>query len=68
MPLESEAELFRPKSTLISFVHPAINKQIVDLLAQRQLTVFAMDCIPRISRAQVRHYSSLRLLVFRAPR
>eukprot|EP00731_Ephydatia_muelleri_P026932 Em0018g1032a len=29
------------------------NKDLVDKLASREITAFAMDCIPRISRAQV---------------
>lgn len=41
------------ESVLISYIRPAQNKAIVDLLAERRLTAFAMDCIPRISRAQV---------------
>jgi NAD(P) transhydrogenase len=49
----SEIEFFRPQSTLISFIWPSQNKEIVDLLAKKQLTVFGMDQIPRISRAQV---------------
>lgn len=42
-------------STVISFLYPVQNKSIVDALAQRNagLNVFAMDKIPRISRAQV---------------
>jgi hypothetical protein len=39
---------------LISFLYPAQNKALIDELAKRKATVFAMDCIPRISRAQVR--------------
>uniref|UniRef100_A0A183CD08 NAD(P) transhydrogenase, mitochondrial n=1 Tax=Globodera pallida TaxID=36090 RepID=A0A183CD08_GLOPA len=48
-----EVDTFRPNSTLISFIWPAQNRSMVELLAKRQITVFAMDCIPRISRAQV---------------
>ena len=33
------------------------NKDIVDALAQRKMTAFGMDCVPRISRAQVRDFS-----------
>ncbi|CAK7234709.1 hypothetical protein SCUCBS95973_009026 [Sporothrix curviconia] len=39
--------------TLISFIQPVQNKELVDLLAARKVTSFAMDMIPRISRAQV---------------
>ncbi|CAG0906128.1 unnamed protein product [Cyprideis torosa] len=44
---------FREGGKLMSFIYPAQNKDLVDALAKRQLTVFAMDCVPRISRAQV---------------
>lgn len=40
-------------STVISFVYPAQNKGLVEKLRERKATVFAMDLIPRISRAQV---------------
>lgn len=39
-------------STLISFLYPAQNKDIVKALAENKVTSFAVDCIPRISRAQ----------------
>src|SRR5947207_6011185 len=40
-------------AVLISFLQPAQNKRIVDALAHRRSTAFAMDLIPRISRAQI---------------
>lgn len=52
-PESSEIGSFRENGTLISFLYPAQNKALLDELSQRKLTVFAMDCIPRISRAQV---------------
>lgn len=52
-PVESEIGQFREKSNLISFLYPAQNKQLVDQLAKLNMNVFAMDAIPRISRAQV---------------
>ncbi|CAG7787017.1 unnamed protein product [Allacma fusca] len=52
-PLDKEVDLFKKNSTLISFMYPAQNKTILDKLALKELTVFGMDCIPRISRAQV---------------
>ncbi|KIH62307.1 alanine dehydrogenase/pyridine nucleotide transhydrogenase [Ancylostoma duodenale] len=52
-PSVKEAALLKEKSTLISFVYPATNKVVVDELAKRHLNVIAMDCVPRISRAQV---------------
>lgn len=47
-----EAELMREASTLISFIWPAQNKDLLDKLAERRATVLAMDCVPRITRAQ----------------
>ncbi|CAL1537588.1 unnamed protein product [Lymnaea stagnalis] len=52
-PLQEEVANFRDRGTLISFLYPAQNKDLVDQLSKKQLTVFAMDCVPRISRAQV---------------
>ena len=49
---EHEADLLRAQSTLISFVWPHKNKDLVDRLAARGVTLLAMDQIPRISRAQ----------------
>ena len=53
--LGSEINNLRKGSTLISFLYPVQNKPIVDALAAKnaELNVFAMDKIPRISRAQV---------------
>ena len=39
-------------STLISFLWPAKNEEQVQLLRRRNITAIAMDCVPRISRAQ----------------
>lgn len=52
-PLETEIASLRPESNLISFLYPGQNKQLIDALATKKLTAFGMDCIPRISRAQV---------------
>ena len=51
-PVGSEADLLKPGATLISFIWPAQNKPVVDRMAGRKLTVFAMDAVPRITRAQ----------------
>jgi len=40
-------------ATVISFLYPAQNAPLIEELAKKDLTVFAMDSIPRISRAQV---------------
>src|SRR4051812_10851766 len=47
-----EADLIKEGATLISFVWPAQNKELIDRLAKRKLTVLAMDAVPRITRAQ----------------
>ena len=51
-PSHDEVALLREGGTLISFIYPAQNKTLVDLLATRRATVIAMDAVPRISRAQ----------------
>ncbi|CAL1293735.1 unnamed protein product [Larinioides sclopetarius] len=52
-PSAAEVGKFRNSSTLISFLYPGQNSDLVKSLQQKQLNAFAMDCIPRISRAQV---------------
>jgi len=47
-----EADLLREHATLISFIWPAKNPELLARLAARKATVLAMDLIPRISRAQ----------------
>ena len=39
-------------ATLIGFVWPAQNKELLERLAARKVTVLAMDAVPRITRAQ----------------
>ncbi|KAL9115890.1 MAG: hypothetical protein Q9227_000258 [Pyrenula ochraceoflavens] len=48
-----EVNSLRAGATLISFLFPAQNKHLVDAIAAHHVTAFAMDKIPRISRAQV---------------
>ncbi|HOJ72924.1 MAG TPA: NAD(P) transhydrogenase subunit alpha [Phycisphaerae bacterium] len=49
-----EAEMIRPGSMLICFLHPAApaNQSVVRTLRERRVTSLTMDGIPRISRAQ----------------
>jgi NAD(P) transhydrogenase subunit alpha len=47
-----EADLLKPDSTLISFIWPAQNPELMNHLARRGSTVLAMDSVPRITRAQ----------------
>lgn len=49
----NEVRDLRQGSTIVSFLYPAQNKPLVEELAARGVTSFAMDMIPRISRAQV---------------
>ncbi|PWC12721.1 Re/Si-specific NAD(P)(+) transhydrogenase subunit alpha [Brenneria roseae subsp. americana] len=51
-PQDDEIELTRAGSTVISFIWPAQNPELLEKLAARQVTVLAMDSVPRISRAQ----------------
>ncbi|PPC92064.1 MAG: NAD(P)(+) transhydrogenase (Re/Si-specific) subunit alpha [Methylobacter sp.] len=47
-----ETELLGSGATLISFIWPAQNETLMQQLAAKQVTVLAMDSVPRISRAQ----------------
>jgi len=47
-----EADLLKEGATLVGFIWPAQNKETLDRLAKRKATVFGMDCVPRITRAQ----------------
>merc|ERR1712045_488362 len=52
-PSLEEVALLRDEATLYSFLYPAQNKELIDEMAKYKLTAFGMDCVPRISRAQV---------------
>ena len=47
-----EVELLPKGGNLISFIWPAQNEDLLNRLTAKKATVLAMDCIPRISRAQ----------------
>jgi len=51
-PEGNEAEMLRTGQTLISFLWPAQNPEMLKDLTDRGVTALAMDYIPRISRAQ----------------
>jgi len=50
---KNEVDLLKPTGHLISLLFPGINPPVVEALQKKNVTSFAMDCIPRISRAQV---------------
>ena len=52
-PSTQEVPLFKDGSVLYSFLYPKQNQPLIDELAKKKLTAFGMDCVPRISRAQV---------------
>lgn len=47
-----EADLMHEGTTLISFLWPAKNQELIERLARRKATVIAIDQVPRITRAQ----------------
>jgi len=51
-PTDGEIGLIREGAVLIAFLYVAGNPAVVRRLAERHITAFAMDLIPRISRAQ----------------
>jgi H+-translocating NAD(P) transhydrogenase subunit alpha len=52
-PTPEEIALMKPGSTLVSFIWPAQNPELMQALADRKLTVLAIDSLPRqLSRAQ----------------
>ncbi|MBD1226456.1 Re/Si-specific NAD(P)(+) transhydrogenase subunit alpha [Xenorhabdus griffiniae] len=51
-PEDDEIALMKEGAALISFIWPAQNPALMAKLAEHKVTVFAMDAVPRISRAQ----------------
>jgi len=51
-PTVEEAMLIKEGACLICFVYPSRNETLLKALAERKITLLAMDCVPRISRAQ----------------
>ncbi len=47
-----EADLLKEGAVLVAFIWPAKNQELVARLRARKISVFAMDQIPRLSRAQ----------------
>ncbi len=51
-PSMAEVARMREGTTLVSFIWPAQNPELMRSLAEKKATVLAMDSVPRISRAQ----------------
>ncbi|MEA9389360.1 Re/Si-specific NAD(P)(+) transhydrogenase subunit alpha [Acerihabitans sp. TG2] len=51
-PADDEIALIKPGSTVVSFIWPAQNPALLEKLSANNITVMAMDSVPRISRAQ----------------
>ena len=51
-PTDEEAEAFKEGQIYIGLLFPYNNKELINKLADRKITAFAMELIPRISRAQ----------------
>jgi NAD(P) transhydrogenase subunit alpha len=51
-PEDGETDLIREGGWLVGFIWPGQNREIVDRLAKKNANVFAMDSVPRITRAQ----------------
>lgn len=51
-PSPMEADMMKEESTVISTMFPLLNLESVRKLLSRKITVFAMEMMPRISRAQ----------------
>jgi hypothetical protein len=49
---QDEVDLLRPGQTLVSFVWPGQNPDLLQRIARTGATTLAMDSVPRISRAQ----------------
>ncbi len=51
-PDDKEVELMHEGQTLISFIWPAQNEDLMKKLSAKKVNILAMDSVPRISRAQ----------------
>ncbi|XP_010786020.1 NAD(P) transhydrogenase, mitochondrial-like [Notothenia coriiceps] len=47
-----EVDMMKESATLMSFIYPAQNPELMDLLSQKKATVLAMDQVPRVTIAQ----------------
>ncbi|CAM3792718.1 Re/Si-specific NAD(P)(+) transhydrogenase subunit alpha [Vibrio aquimaris] len=51
-PSDKEIEFIKEGATLVSFIWPAQNTELMEKLSAKKINVLAMDSVPRISRAQ----------------
>ena len=51
-PSTEDLDRIKSGAVLIGFLWPAKNKDLLDALKTRNISALAMDCVPRISRAQ----------------
>ncbi len=51
-PAPDEVERLPSGSTVVGFLQPLVNRDLVQALAERGVTSFSMDAIPRVTRAQ----------------
>ena len=51
-PSDAEIAKIKEGTTLVSYLWPAQNPELVKKLSEKKITVLAMDMVPRISRAQ----------------
>lgn len=52
VPTAGQINQMKADTTIISFLYPVKNTDIVQLLQESKVNIYAMDAIPRISRAQ----------------
>ncbi len=52
MPTTEQVALMKAGSTVISFLYPIQNAEFVKALAEKKINAYAMDQVPRITRAQ----------------
>jgi NAD(P) transhydrogenase subunit alpha len=51
-PVSEQLDRLQPRATLISWLSPMLDRELVADLARRPITALALDAVPRISRAQ----------------
>ncbi len=51
-PSLEQAEQLPERAALVSFIYPTMNPELVDTLRRRNISVLAMESVPRITRAQ----------------